>query len=90
MNRIEQFSNWCWIDQLDGHDLDDGDELIVKWPDGFLEQVKIHVIRKSVDTQDHGVLTSVTDSRAYYRTTVRDVPVLVPLVGLEAQFVKKR
>lgn len=85
MNRIETYSNWCYLDRLDGKDLVDGEVLIVKWPDGQLQQTKIMVERKTQTYQDHGHNGEMPVSHAYVLAYHRGVQVRVPLVGLEAQ-----
>ena len=85
MNKIERYSNWCYVDRLDGTDLVDGEILIVKWPDGQLQQVKIVVERKSQSYQDHGIRNEMPVSKAHILAYHRGVQVKVPLVGLEAQ-----
>lgn len=85
MNKIERYSNWCYIDRLDGTDLVDGETLIIKWPDGQFQQTKIVVQRESQSYQDHGHTGEIPVSTAYILAYHRGVQVKVPLVGLEAQ-----
>ena len=84
MNRIERYLNWCSIDRLDGLDLNDGELLIVAWPDGQLQQVQICVARR---TFSHGNPCDGEgiESHAFAVAYHRGVQVKVPLLGLEAQ-----
>lgn len=85
MKPIERYSNWCSIDRLDGVDLRHGEALIIKWPDGQLQQ---HYIRVDVTTEsvmEQGGPTQIKVSHASVLAYHRGVQVCVPITGLEAQ-----
>lgn len=88
MSVITCYSNWCYIDQLDGVDLKDGEEVIVAWPDGDHEKLAVKLVCRERGYSDHGHTYTMPDSRAHYETNYKGAPVLVPLVGLEAWRVK--
>lgn len=85
MSKIECYSNWCWIDRLDGVDLKNGELLFVKFPDGSAFGVACVVKSRTVDVQDMGHTYGAHESLAYAEIDYHGVKVLVPLVGLEAR-----
>ncbi len=89
MNKIERNTNWCSIDTLDGTQLTDGETLIVKWPDGQLQQLKVSVESGTFEIGEQGGNYSAQQSHAYVLSYHRGVQVRVPLYGLEAQRVLK-
>lgn len=89
MNRIERYSEWCSIDRLDGKDLVHGEKLILRWPDGKLQQTEIVVEKNGYEISDHGAPYTAIRSHAFIAITFRGISVNVPLVGLEAQRVEE-
>lgn len=85
MSRIERYSNWCWIDRLDGVDLKNGEQLLVRWPDGILQDVRCVVVQRTVDVQDMGNTYGAAESFAYAEIDHHGVKARVPLVGMEAK-----
>ncbi len=83
--RVEVYSNWCSIDQLDGVALQNGDRLRVRWPDGREEVVAVTVVDESYEGSDHGHSCRIFVSRAYHSFAHHGVIARVPLVGLEAR-----
>ena len=49
MSKIECYSNWCYIDRLDGINLVDGERLEVTFPSGETLQVTCKIIDQSYD-----------------------------------------
>ncbi len=88
MKRIDHPGDWGshWA-ELDGKRINDGDLLIVKWPDGFLEQISVTVEKVYGTVSDHGHEYGTTSGIAKYVTQHRGVKVAVPLDGLEAQWI---
>lgn len=85
---IEQYSNWGNWDRLDGKIIEDGESLLVGWPDGTTSVVVVKVVEGSFAVNDHGHDSSCDDVRAYAVESIRGVEVLVPLVWLRAQRVR--
>jgi len=85
MNKIECYSNWCWIDRLNGGDLKHGEPLLVRFPDGHEQHVECIVERKTVSVNDHGHTFEALSSRAFAQIDYHGVPCKLPLVGLEAR-----
>jgi hypothetical protein len=85
MSRIERYSNWCWIDRLEGVDLKDGERLLVRWPNSILQYVCCIVEQRTVDIQDMGNTFGALESFAYAEIDHHGVKARVPLVGMEAK-----
>jgi hypothetical protein len=85
MSRVARYSDWCWIDRLDGVDLKHGELLDVHWPDGHAERITCVVHSRGVDIQDMGSKYTATESFAYAEAEHHGVKALVPLVGVEAR-----
>ena len=85
MNKIERYSNWCSVDRLDGINLRHGEILIIKWPDGQLQQIPIRVDVTTESVMEQGGPTQIEVRHASVLAYHRGVQVHVPLVGLEAQ-----
>lgn len=85
MDKIERYSNWCWIDRLDGVDIQNGEVLFVRFPDGHAQNVTAVVKRRSVPWDDMGHPCSLPESFAYAEIEYHGVKSLLPLVGLEAR-----
>lgn len=81
---IEQHSNWGYWDRLDGKIIENGERLLVAWPDGPPTVVAVKVVRRGLFVDDHGHDRWCPDVRAYAAESIRGVEVLVPLVGLRA------
>lgn len=85
MSKIERYSNWCWIDRLDGVDLKDGEMLFVRFPDGHHEGITCIVKPRKVSVQDMGSKYDAPESLAFFKIEYHGVTTLVPLVGLDAR-----
>lgn len=86
MNTIDHIGDWgSSTAVLDGKKLEDGEIVIVKWPDGFLEQIAVTVTKEYGSVSDHGHAYDTISHIAWYITKHRGVRVAVPLDGLEAQ-----
>lgn len=85
MNKIECYSNWCWIDRLDGVDLKNGELLFVRFPDGHAQGVECIVETKTVRVSEQGGHYDAPSMRAFAEIIYHGVPVKLPLVGLEAR-----
>lgn len=86
MNKIDHIGDWGSTNAvLDGKRLEDGEIIIVKWPDGFLEQIAVTIETVYGSVSDHGHECSTISYIAWYITQHRGVRVAVPLDDLEAQ-----
>lgn len=81
MNKIEIYKNWCEIDQLNGINLEDGEVLKVKWPNGEITVETIILEKTSYQVSDHGHPWDVAVNRAYAQTECRGVKCLLRLSG---------
>jgi len=52
--KVVVYSNWCYIDQLAGIDLQDGERVAVRWPDGTVTKETVGVDSSTEETTDHG------------------------------------
>ena len=74
------FSNWCYMDSLDGKELADKEILEVTWPDGSITTERISV-RLHYDTIcDMGHDTQIPVSEAYVTAPVRGANMKVRLI----------
>lgn len=71
MKKVITYSNWCEIDQLDGKDLENGEWLRVKWPDGSITRAKVRVEKTIYSISDMGSPCDIPVSRAYVRVPHR-------------------
>jgi len=88
MGKIERYSNWCELDQLDGETIKDGETLEVTFPNGKVIKLKAAVESYSQSYNDHGHDYTMPVSHAYHKSWWAGVPVQVSLVGLEAKRIK--
>ncbi len=66
MNKIEHYSNWCEIDRLDGKDIEDGEKLRIKWPDGTITKETVRVEADSYSMLEQGgAYTDIPTKEAY-------------------------
>lgn len=88
MNRINHIGDWGSYNAVLGDKrINDGDVIIVKWPDGHLEQIAVTVETTYGSVFDHGHESPTICKTAYYITQHRGVRIAVPLDDLEAQWV---
>lgn len=86
MSKIEKKGDWgSYDDTLDGARLVDGELLIVRWPDGHLEQITVNVRAEVGSVSDHGKMYDTHSHVSYHVTQLRGVKIELPLYGLEAQ-----
>jgi hypothetical protein len=86
MSKVESKGDWgSYDDTLDGKKLVDGELLIVRWPDGHLDQIAVTVKLERGSVSDHGKEYTTYSSVSYYVTQLRGVKIDLPLRGLEAQ-----
>lgn len=85
MNRVETYSNWSRIDQLDGRDIRAGEFLDITWPDGSESREMARVSASSETAWDHGKPCSIPVRKAYFVLTHRGASVDVPLAGFPAR-----
>lgn len=90
MSKIECYSNWCYIDRLDGINLVDGERLEVTFPSGETLQVTCKIIDQSYDEMEMGRPTRIPVHRAYIQTKWKGQPCNVSLTGLEAKRIAKK
>lgn len=79
MNRVVVYSNWCYVDQLDGKTLENGEKLRVRWPDGKETQETVFTMDKSYDTMDHASPYRVPVIEAYVTSSIHGASCLVRL-----------
>lgn len=86
MSKIERAGDWGSYDNvLDGKRLVDGELIIVRWPDGHLDQIAVTVTDERGTVSDHGKEYGTVSHVARYITSYRGIKISVPLYGLEAQ-----
>ena len=54
MKKVVVYSNWCYVDQLDGRTLNQGERLKVRWSDGHESIEAVVIMDKSHQAMDHG------------------------------------
>jgi hypothetical protein len=74
------FSNWCYLDSLDGRVLADGERLLVTWPDGSTSTEKITVLQNSETVNDMGHDCQIQVTEAYVQAVVRGAKMKVRLL----------
>lgn len=74
-------SNWNWVDQLDGTDLADGEQLQVLWPSGRETQETVRLVQGRTDVSDHGHIYRAQDDRGYIDVMLYGLKIEVPLRG---------
>lgn len=90
MSVIQRTGSYSSIDILNHTQLVDGEELIIKWPDGQMQQVMILVEKSEFTFSEQGSVNSKgISSHAYVISYHRGVQIKIPLLGLEAQRVIK-
>lgn len=85
MKQIVEYSNWGWIDRLDGQDLEDGEQILIHWPDDTILRETVVLVRTEETIMEMGRPYSTTRSKAYVKRTIHGVAVKVPIVGLMAE-----
>jgi len=85
MNKIEWYSNWCWIDQLDDGDLKHGELLFVRFPDGHAQGLECIIETQNIRVGEQGGHYDAPSQRAFAEIDYHGVKAKVPLVGLEAR-----
>jgi len=81
MNKVEVYSNWCYLDALEGIPLKEGEQLRVKWPDGEITEEKVVLESSSYRMMDHGSPCDIGTSKAFVEATVKGVKCLIRLYG---------
>jgi hypothetical protein len=66
---IDRYSNWGYMDSLDGWTLVDGEVLRLQWPDGTVTTETIGVELGTMRYSDHGHDCTGPDHKAYITTT---------------------
>lgn len=79
MNKVEEYSNWCYVDQLDGETLEDGEKIICLFPDGKKSEYQVKVDNSSYMISDHGSPWEVHVSKAYIGIEYNGVPARIRL-----------
>lgn len=79
MSQVTQYGNWCYIDRLDGEDLQDGERVIVTWPDGVEEEHRVIVTQIHRTAGDMGHETVIPIRRAYVAVRIHGAEALVNL-----------
>lgn len=85
MSKVVVYSNWCWIDQLDGRELKQDERIRVTWPDRTQTDNLAVVKQDRVEISDHGHPYSATRSEAFVSVLIRGLLVDVRIVGLEVE-----
>jgi hypothetical protein len=86
MNPITRYSNWCYYDQLNGKDLENGERLAIEFPDGVVRDVYITVKCYGEEITEHGGCRSTIPHReAFAETEVWGVKVQIPIYGFKAK-----
>lgn len=71
---IKVYSNWCYIDQLDGKDIKPGERVEVRWPDGTTSMSVLGLDMKTFTYYDHGNTRKGPDHFAYVEERVHGLP----------------
>lgn len=87
--KVNTYSNWCYIDQLDGEDLKHEEVLKITFPDGHSIKQKIIVETSKETTSDMGHPYDLPIKKAFVQIIFHGKKINVSLVGLEAERVKK-
>jgi hypothetical protein len=77
MKPFNTYSNWGYIDQLDGIDLVDGERLRVQFPNGTIIIAPIRVQKDRFTYNDMGHKNSGPDYKGYLNWTVQGLPVKI-------------
>lgn len=85
MSRIKVGGSWCYHDQLDGHDIQDGERLLVTWGDGSQEEISARVETSTTPILDHGHTFDCSVRRAYHRFEYHGTTAHIRLAGIEAR-----
>ena len=85
MSTVEIYSNWCYIDRLDGKALEDKERIRLQWPDGTTGIYEIAVKKGSGITADHGHDYEYPISEAFAVVSVHGAQAYVRLVGMMAE-----
>lgn len=83
--RVMRKSDWGYWDELDGRALEEGERLVVEWPDGSTTTEVCHVRKGVFNYNDHGHPGTGPDNVAFVNATVRGKVVEVPLTGMPAK-----
>ncbi len=67
MNKVEIYSNWCYMDALDGKPLENGEVLKVKWPNGTITKETVIIESSSYTMMDHTSPWEVLTTKAYVK-----------------------
>jgi hypothetical protein len=90
MSFITRYSNWCYYDQLDGVNLEDGELLNVLFPDEIERVVAVSLQKHTQYVMEQGGHnTPIPIRQAYYETACCGVMVKIPLIGLPAERIKR-
>ena len=91
MSKVITYSNWSYIDQLDGVALEDGERLALTWPDGETTEDVINVQKGHVNVSEQGSPRGYDCpvSKAFVLRRVNGVDVQVRIVGIEARRIPK-
>lgn len=87
MKKIETYSNWCYIDRLDGRDIDPEGEMVgelvnVLWPDKTLEKGLLLCVERSTERYtDHGTTGTMPNHKAYLQVDLHGLTQRVYLRG---------
>lgn len=91
MGIITAVGDWgSYADSLDGEPLDAGEQIIIQWPDGHLQQITVAIELEHGTVSDHGHVSSTTSKHAFFNVDYRGMSVKIPLEGLPAQRVKPK
>lgn len=80
---VETYSNWCYIDKLDGQTIIDGEWVDVLWPDDTVTMQQVMMQRGSFEYDDMGHKCRGSDHKAYLNVSVRSVTAKVYLRGMD-------
>ena len=91
MKKITTYSNWCYIDRLEGQDLMSGDMLRMVFPDGTETKEKVLVEEYNEPSSDHGHPITIPIKKAFVWRKVSGIKTKVYLAGkVKAEFIKKK
>lgn len=73
------YSNWCYIDSLDGKPFQDGERVLVEWMDGALSLENVVVVHQMEPYDDMGHTYEMPVDKAYLRVPVHGAAALISI-----------
>lgn len=78
-------SHWAEYDQLEGEDLKDGEQIVIRWPDGYQSLHEVCIKRGTVKIADHGIFVKAPTKIAQIKITIHGYPVMLDIRGMSVR-----